>query len=63
MKKQKKNEFLSEKQSETSESDYLISNRLQDVVKPEIIPGLELKKLQPESIFSSDEYSDYYNLS
>ena len=48
--------------SVTSESEYIISNRLIVVNKPEHIPNLELEKVSPESISSSNISStEYYN--
>lgn len=45
--------------SETSESDYLISQRGIIGKKNEKIPGLDLDKVPPVSISSNNSYSDY----
>ena len=46
--------------SVTSDSGCLVSRRLPEVAKPDIIPELDLGKVEPDSWSSSESYSSYY---
>jgi hypothetical protein len=59
-KKESVQEPSAEDGSVTSDSGCLVSRRLPDVIKPEIIPALDLGKVEPESWSSSESYSSYY---
>ena len=52
-------EPAAEDSSVTSDSGCLVSGRLAEVEKPDIIPELDLGKVEPESWSSSSSYSSY----
>lgn len=47
--------------SMTSDSGYIVSQRAEEKPKPEIVPELNLAKVEPESFSSSGSYSSYYD--
>lgn len=60
-KKHERQEPQIEAGSMTSDSGYIVSSRHEEKPKPEIIPELNLAKVEPESWSSSGSYSSYYD--